>query len=248
MAKIKTNKSKIPAGKVVLIVLLALVVILVAAFALYVGDYYHADADEYLQSTDTVSVIETDSGLLFDGSGTDTALIFYPGAKVEYTSYAPIMMSLAENGVDCFLVEMPFNMAFFGMNRAGDIISEYDYENFYISGHSLGGAMAASFASNHQDELAGVVLLAAYSTSSLGDLPTLSIYGSEDGVLNFEKVESGRQYATDYTEICIEGGNHAGFGSYGDQSGDNPALITQQEQWSQTVEAILQWMSGEDSQ
>ncbi|MCD7846528.1 MAG: alpha/beta hydrolase [Oscillospiraceae bacterium] len=245
MAKMNENKSKISAGKIVIIVVIALCVILVAAFVWYVSDYYHADVDEYISSTDTVSVVETDNGLLFDGSGTDTALIFYPGAKVEYTSYAPIMMSLAENGVDCFLVEMPFNMAFFGMNRAMDIISEYDYDSFYISGHSLGGAMAASFASNHQDELTGVVFLAAYSTSSLGDLPTLSIYGSEDGVLNFEKVESGRQYATDYTEICIEGGNHAGFGCYGEQSGDNPATITQEEQWQETVETILEWMDAE---
>lgn len=208
----------------------------------YGSDYYRVDAEQYLQSTDTVQVAEIDNGLFFDGAGTDTAVIFYPGAKVEYTAYAPILMSLAENGVDCFLLEMPYNMAIFGINRADDILEEYSYEHWYISGHSLGGAMAASYAANHTAELDGVILLAAYATKTLDDLPTLAIYGSEDGVLNMEDLEDGRQYAEDYTEICIEGGNHAGFGRYGEQSGDGMASISQEEQWEQTVEIILNWM------
>ncbi len=210
----------------------------------YGSDYYHADTEQYLQSTDTVQVTEIRDGLFFDGNGTDTALIFYPGAKVEYTAYAPIMMELAENGVDCFLLEMPYHMAIFGMNRADDILSAYSYESWYISGHSLGGAMAASYAAGHTEELDGVVLLAAYATKSLDDLPVLAIYGSEDGVLNMEKLETGQQYAEDYAEICIDGGNHAGFGCYGAQSGDGTASITQEEQWAQTVKAILDWIGS----
>ncbi|MCD8084735.1 MAG: alpha/beta hydrolase [Clostridiales bacterium] len=213
----------------------------------YGSDYYHADTAQYLQSTDAVQVTEISDGLFFDGSGTDAALIFYPGAKVEYTAYAPIMMELAEHGVDCFLLEMPYNMAIFGMNRADEILSAYSYENWYISGHSLGGAMAASYAAGHTEELDGVVLLAAYATESLDGLPALAIYGSEDGVLSMEKLETGRQYAEDYTEICIDGGNHAGFGCYGAQSGDGAAGITQEEQWAQTVETILDWMNGRNS-
>lgn len=102
--------------------------------------------------------------------------------------------------------------------------------------------MAASYAVNHTDRLDGLILLAAYATSSLGDLPALAIYGSEDGVLSMEKLEDGQQYVKNYTEICIDGGNHAGFGSYGAQSGDGEADITQEEQWEQTVEEIMGWM------
>ncbi|MCD8078030.1 MAG: alpha/beta hydrolase [Lachnospiraceae bacterium] len=157
------------------------------------------------------------------------------------------MMELAENGMDCFLLEMPYNLAIFGMNRADDILSAYSYESWYISGHSLGGAMAASYTAGHTEDLNGVVLLAAYATKSLDDLPVLAIYGNEDGVLSIEKLETGRQYAEDYTEICIDGGNHAGFGCYGVQSGDGVASITQEEQWTQTVETILDWMNGKKS-
>ncbi|MCD8106772.1 MAG: alpha/beta hydrolase [Oscillospiraceae bacterium] len=238
------QKSKKSTGKIVLIVIVVLVAMLSVAFVWYVNDYYHAvDVDAYLSSTDTVQVIQVDDGIWFCG-GNEVALIFYPGAKVEYTAYAPLMMSLAENGVDCFLVEMPFNLAFFGMNKAETIMSEYvSYEAWYIGGHSLGGAMAASFASNHLDELDGLILFASYSTSDLGDLTTLSIYGSEDGVLNMDSLEAGRDYSTDYTEIVIDGGNHAGFGSYGEQAGDGEASISQEEQWELTVAEILGWLA-----
>ncbi len=226
-----------------LVNLVAELCILFAVVIIWYGsDYYHADTEQYLQSTDTVQVTEIGNGIFFDGSGTNTALIFYPGAKVEYTAYAPIMMELAENGVDCFLLEMPYNMAICGMNRADEILSAYSYEEWYISGHSLGGAMAASYAAGHTEELDGAVLLAAYATESLDDLPVLDIYGSEDGVLNMEKLETGRQYARNYTEICIDGGNHAGFSCYGAQSGDGAANIAQEEQWAQTVETILEWI------
>ncbi|MCD8326745.1 MAG: alpha/beta hydrolase [Lachnospiraceae bacterium] len=223
--------------------LIAELCILFAVLIIWYGsDYYHADTEQYLQSTETVQVTEINDGLFFDGRGTETALIFYPGAKVEYTAYAPIMMKLAQNGVDCFLLEMPYNMAIFGMSMAEDIMAENSYECWYISGHSLGGAMAASYAAGHTEELDGVILLAAYATKPLADLSVLALYGSEDGVLSMEKLENGRQYAEDYTEICIEGGNHAGFGCYGEQSGDGAASITQEDQWEQTVEAILEWI------
>ncbi|MCD8398394.1 MAG: alpha/beta hydrolase [Lachnospiraceae bacterium] len=208
----------------------------------YACDYYRADAKvtDYLESNGSVEVIEIDNGLFFDGAGEDSAIIFYPGAKVEYTAYAPLMMKLAENGVDCFLLEMPYNMAIFGINRADDVMEEYDYEHWYISGHSLGGAMAASYAAGNTDKLDGVILLAAYATKDLGDLAVLSIYGSNDGVLSMEKVEAGREYSTNYTEICIEGGCHAWFGLYGEQAGDGTASISREEQWQQTVDAVLE--------
>ncbi|MCD7841596.1 MAG: alpha/beta hydrolase [Lachnospiraceae bacterium] len=207
----------------------------------YANDYYRADAEaaDYLESSGSVEVVEIDDGLYFDGAGEDSAIIFYPGAKVEYTAYAPLMMKLAENGVDCFLLEMPYNMAIFGINRADDVMEKYDYEYWYISGHSLGGAMAASYAAGNTDKLDGVILFAAYATKDLGDLAVISIYGSNDGVLSMEMVETGRAYSTNYTEICIEGGCHAWFGLYGEQAGDGTASISREEQWQQTVDAVL---------
>lgn len=222
-----------------------LLFILVAACAWYVNDYYHADESiqEHLQEKNSVSLTEMSDGLFLDGSGGDTALIFYPGAKVEYISYLPLLSELAERGIDCFLIKMPCNLAFFGQNKAENVMDSYEYDHWYLAGHSLGGAMAASYASGHLEDLNGLALLAAYPTNSLetDSLSVLSIYGSEDGVLNMEKVKDGNEYMPeDFIEVCIEGGNHAQFGNYGEQKGDHAAKISREEQQKQTVDAILE--------
>ena len=134
---------------------------------------------------------------------TDTAIIFYPGAKVEAEAYLPLLDQIRQTGVTCILVHMPFHMAIFDADAAEDVISEFsDIEHWYIAGHSMGGAMASQFASNHPDQVEGLVLMGAYI---YGDYPlenTLTVYGTLDG-LAAEDI--------DYTTNTVpsEGGNHA---------------------------------------
>ena len=244
--------KKIWNNKKIVLPLLAGVILLITALW-YVNDYYHTDENvqEYLQKKDSVSVTEMSDGLYLDGPGDNAAMIFYPGAKVEYTAYLPLLSDLAEQGIDCFLIKMPCNLAFFGQNKAKKIMDSYEYDHWYLSGHSLGGAMAASYASGHLESLNGLVLLAAYPTKSLksDSFSVLSLYGSEDGVLNMEKMEEGKAYMpVDYAEVCIEGGNHAQFGNYGEQKGDHAADISREEQQAQTVEAILKMMEAHKDQ
>ena len=244
--------KKIWNKKKIVLPLLAGVILLITTLW-YVNDYYHTDENvqEYLQTKETVSVTEMSDGLYLDGSGDNAVMIFYPGAKVEYTAYLPLLSDLAEQGIDCFLIKMPCNLAFFGQNKAEKIMDSYEYDHWYLSGHSLGGAMAASYASGHLESLNGLVLLAAYPTKSLksDSFSVLSLYGSEDGVLNMEKVEEGKAYMpVDYAEVCIEGGNHAQFGNYGEQKGDHAADISREEQQVQTVEAILNMMETHKNQ
>lgn len=233
--------------KKVAAVVIVIFAVLAAVSIGYASNYYHSDksVETYMSGTADVSVTEIKEGLFLDGSGTQQAIIFYPGAKVEYTAYLPLFMELAEQGTDCFLVKMPCNLAIFGVNKADRIMGKYDYENWYLAGHSLGGAMAASYASSNPGTLSGLILLASYPTKSLPseDFRVLSLYGSEDKVLNMKKVDEGRQFMPeDYTEICIEGGNHAQFGSYGEQEGDGKATISGEEQRKQTAEAVLKIM------
>ena len=244
--------KKIWNKKRIVLPLLAGVILLITALW-YVNDYYHTDENvqEYLQTKETVSVTEMSDGLYLDGPGDNAAMIFYPGAKVEYTAYLPLLSDLAEQGIDCFLIKMPCNLAFFGQNKAKKIMDSYEYDYWYLSGHSLGGAMAASYASGYLESLNGLVLLAAYPTKSLksDSFSVLSLYGSEDGVLNMEKMEEGKAYMpVDYAEVCIEGGNHAQFGNYGEQKGDHAAKISWEEQQAQTVEAILNMMEAHKDQ
>ena len=218
---------------------LVIVIILVLVCAWYLLDYYHATdrAKEYIFNTDNVIVSGIRLGLEFDGPGNDDALIFYPGGKVEYTAYAPLMRDLAEEGIDCYLVKMPVNLAFLGVEKADSIIEEFPHEKWYIGGHSLGGVAASMYAADH--DLDGLVLLASYPTKEI-DEPTLEIYGTEDGVLIKSRLEEADKYLPiDNLEVVINGGNHAQFGDYGEQVGDGIAAITREEQQRETIEEIV---------
>ena len=230
--------------KIIVAILVAVIAALGIAMGIYANDYYRAvDVDEYITSNDTVTVSQIDEGYFFDGPGEDKALIFYPGAKVEDTAYAPMMKSLAEQGVDCFLIKMPMKLAILGANKANNIRAKYKYDNYYLAGHSLGGAMAANYASEHLNDYSGLFLLAAYPTKDLtaANFPVVFIYGDNDKVLNREKLEVGFTIVpSDYKKVEIAGGNHAQFGAYGAQDGDDTATITPEEQWKITVDTILE--------
>ncbi len=212
---------------------------------MYVNDYYHAsDRAEAALVSDgqvTVSTLEDDT-IVFAPEEICAGIIFYPGGKVEYTAYAPLMRALAENGFLCILPHMPCNLAVLDVNAADGYEELFpEIEIWYLGGHSLGGAMAASYAGKHASEYEGLILLAAYSTVDLTDsgLTVLSVYGEYDQVLNMEKYEKYKSnLPDDYTEMVIEGGCHSYFGSYGLQEGDGTPTITEEEQISTTADYI----------
>jgi len=230
---------------IILGTILAAIVLVCAAFAVYVGSYYHADqtALQAIALSDGITVEETDGdAMVFAPPEPEAGLIFYPGGKVEYTAYAPLMRACAERGILCVLLKMPCNLAVLNMNAADGIAEQFpEIGSWYIGGHSLGGAMAASYAADHGDELDGLILLAAYSTKDLSesDLAVLSVYGTEDQVLNRNKYEECRgNLPSGVIEIVIDGGCHAGFGSYGPQDGDGTPTISSEEQIEQTADGI----------
>ena len=237
----KKEKKKRGKTKWILISVAAVLLILTGAMLIYLLTYYHADpsAMQALNSDASVRVSETDYGWYFDGPSETDALVFYPGARVEETAYAPMLHRLAEQGMDVCLVKMPFRLAILGSGRAEDVMKEYNYRSWYIGGHSMGGALAARYASKHAEDFRGVILFAAYTTDAIGkELPVLMICGSEDRVVRKEKLEEGRKLAENCAELVIEGGNHAQFGNYGIQSGDGEATISADEQQRQTVDFI----------
>ena len=239
-----TKKSH-PRLRIALAVILAVVLLCAATFAVYVNIYYHAEpaAVQAMAPDDTISVYELRDGVtVFAPEKPAAGLIFYPGGKVEHTAYAPLLRACAEQGILCVLVRMPFNLAVFNINGANGIPEQFpDVDHWYLGGHSLGGAMAASYAADHVDELDGLVLLAAYSTRDLtrSGLSVLSVYGSEDGVLDMGKYEQYRSNLPPGTsEVVIDGGCHAGFGRYGAQDGDGTPAISSDEQINRTAEEI----------
>ena len=105
--------------------------------------------------------------------------------------------------------------------------------------------MAADFVADHDKEYEGLILLASYSMKDLSvcDLDILTIYGTEDKVLNRESYDKYRDNLGDaFEEVVIDGGCHAYFGSYGPQDGDGVPGITMEEQLEQTVAAITEFV------
>ncbi len=224
------------------IIPIGILIIAVVGFFIYTAFYYHADSIAYesLKSNSDVEVTKIDSYYFFDSTSESDAVIIYPGAKVETEAYAPLCMSIAEKGVDVFLVDMPFHFAFFGMNRASDIINKYSYEHYYVGGHSLGGAIAAKYGLNNSDKIDGVIMLAAYSVDKLDTkLNNILIYGSNDKVLNKKRYDETLGNSSNYIEHIITGGNHAGFAYYGNQKGDGNLEITRKEQIEETSNTIV---------
>lgn len=225
--------------KIILIILLCVIAVFTGTFFVYVSNYYKAD--NYAINIMGKTEIYRDGNLtiLLPNTPSGKGVIFYPGAKVEETAYLPLLEELRENGITCVLVKMPFHMAILNSGAANNIFEKLpEIKDWYIGGHSLGGAMASSYASKHQDKLGGLILLGAYI---YGDIPvdkTVTIYGSNDHVLDKSKINYSKNI------FVIEGGNHAQFGNYGEQKGDGEASITPDEQQKQTVEIILKFINN----
>lgn len=237
--------------KIIIIILLILILAVGGGTGIYLSDYYHADAaalEALAQDMGEIQILEKDHNYVFAPKEAVTGLIFYPGGKVQYESYAPLMKKCAKKGILCILVHMPGNLAVFRPDAARGLREEYpQIEKWYIGGHSLGGVMAASYASEHLEEYCGLVLLASYSTSDISEsgLQVVSIYGSEDRVLNRESYDKNREnLPSDVEEVVIDGGSHAYFGCYGLQDGDGIATITNEEQMEQTADILEDFMLG----
>lgn len=231
----------------------AVLLLLVIGCGIYLGDYYRGDMvriERFVTEHPVETQVLSDDVTVYRPEGEElpvNGLIFYPGGKVEAIAYEPLLRALASEGMLCVLVEMPFNLAVFDMNAAEGIQEEFpEVTNWYLGGHSLGGSMAASYLADNASDYAGLILLGSYSTTDLSEteLSVLSIYGSEDGILNLEKyAECRANLPGDFTEVVLEGGCHAYFGMYGAQEGDGTPMITQEDQIRKTADAVTQFVT-----
>jgi len=221
--------------------LVVILVVVFSAFYIYTLDYYRADS-----TAENTKISQTiDDYYIFkpeDSVDRHIGFIFYPGGKVEALAYTPLMKKLADEGITCVLVKMPFNLAVFNIKAADDIVSGNNRINgldnikeWNIGGHSLGGAMASSYLANTKNKFDGLVLLGAYPINNF-EIPILAIVGSEDKVVNQEKLKDIK------APLIIQGGNHGNYGNYGNQKGDGKSLINREEQQRITVEVILNFL------
>jgi hypothetical protein len=180
--------------------------------------------------------------------GATTGLIVYPGGKVEPAAYGPLARAIAAEGYVVEVIAMPLNLAVLGISRADDTIAAHpEIEHWAIGGHSLGGSMAAQYASEHPDTIDGLVFWASYGTMDLSGsgLAVLSIWGSLDaGAARMGGAEARGAVPADAVFIEIAGGNHEQMGWYTGQPNDPPATISRAEQQAQVAAATVDLLAS----
>ncbi len=201
-----------------------------------------------------VAVWDEGEFIVFAPAGTDpaTGLILYPGGRVDHRSYAPVAREIAARGYLVAIVRMPLSLAVLGVDRADAVIAARPgVRNWVVGGHSLGGAMAASYARTHAASVRGLALWASYPADgddlSATGLRGLSTWGSNDLVLDRAKLEAARPLLPPGTTVAvIEGGNHAQFGDYGPQPGDGEAAISGAEQQARAADLTVELLRAVD--
>ncbi|WP_232324898.1 alpha/beta hydrolase [Halobacillus mangrovi] len=178
-------------------------------------------------------------------------VILYPGAKVEPEAYSYIAEQLSGKGYLVGIPDVMLNLPMFDINKAEEAINKYDsIEKWYVGGHSLGGVSAASFAQSHPEKVEGLIFLASYPSKGNSfadsDLLMLSIYAENDGLSTVDEIKEKESLLSGQAAFYeIKGGNHAKFGVYGSQKGDEKAVISVEKQQDIIVNVIFEWLENQ---
>lgn len=203
----------------------------------------------YKPTKEALLLIEDKKGedhIVFGEKDAKIGVIFYQGAKVEAEAYSYLGEALAKDGHFVVMPKLPLNLAILGINEVDSVIEQYpEVQKWYVAGHSMGGAMISKYAFQHEDKVDGIIFLGSYPADdfSTKSIPMLSIYGEVDALATVEKIENNKKLMSKNTTIhMIKGGNHAHFGMYGEQKGDNASLITSKAQRDETVKVMEEWL------
>ena len=167
----------------------------------------------------------------FEHDNAEANIVLYPGGMVHPKAYLKLGEKLSHSNFNVYIPKMPFHLPILDSDSALRIDLD-DSLPIFIGGHSLGGVAAAKSVYDNEEVYSGLFLLAAYHQKGIDlsarEIPILSLTAQNDGVMDRDQYENGMSRLNQalLNEVSIPGGNHAYFGSYGEQSGDNEATIT----------------------
>ncbi len=183
----------------------------------------------------------------------NVGLAFYPGAKVDPQAYAHVLRPIAEAGFTVVIFKQPYNLAILDSNAADAVIGDRDdtIDRWAIGGHSLGGAVASSYAETERDELDALLLYAAYPIHDMSeriDLAAMSISGTNDGLATPADIDEHKPDLPPSTEyVPIDGAIHSFFGDYGPQRGDGTPGISRADAQRQIADASIRFLETLDA-
>ncbi|UOQ83681.1 alpha/beta hydrolase [Gracilibacillus salinarum] len=233
-----------------MLILLALFVITGLAFFYYWSQQTYSPSETLDELVDTTSLQYDEDWLLFEPTSKEArkGIIIYPGAKVEPEAYSYYGQTISNEGYFVAIPKIRLNFPILETNKAADLVAQYPaIDNWFIGGHSLGGVAAAKFADENPDIITGIFFLGSYPANSNDfsdtSVPMLSIYAENDGLTTIEKINETQDLLSKEAKLVeIEGGNHAQFGIYGPQKGDEQASISVSEQQDIISEVLLSWL------
>ncbi|MBT5891026.1 MAG: hypothetical protein HOH24_05115 [Chromatiales bacterium] len=180
-----------------------------------------AEAMAAMQSDAAVTVTMDDWLVMQPARVTPTTgIVFYAGAYCDVRGYAPMLKEVAAAGYLIVAPTMPFDFSIFAPDIADEVRAAYpEIDQWIISGHSMGGAMAGRYAFLNQDNLAGLVVFDSYppATHSLADsdLPMLLFERARaDGSQDQKFIDNANLYPEGTPKVLIPGGQHMYYGSF----------------------------------
>ncbi|WP_350344011.1 alpha/beta hydrolase [Proteinivorax tanatarense] len=222
-----------------------ILILLVVVSTVFISFRTYKAMDEAVKAKESPNVTVQDRTIVFNPEDEAIAnLVFYQGGLVQPQAYAVLGQMLSEQGVRVFIPRMPLNLSILNASSFDKIHGEYeDGNDWYIGGHSLGGATASIYAKNNSENIEGIFFLGAYpsdrSDLSGFEIDVLSINASLDSIIDRDKYEQTKSLLPQHTVyVEIEGGNHSNFGYYGLQKGDEKSTITRKEQHKVVSEKI----------
>lgn len=204
-----------------------------------------AAAMKALESGPSVRVERYFYSLDFIPANPKGGFAFYPGGRVDYRAYSPILRRIAEAGYRVSLLEVPFSLAILDGGRAVSAIANAPQLGWVVAGHSLGGVAAANFAAENPT-IKGMVLWASFPQNDLQgrSIPTLALFGDKDGLIEANRRTDESRKLPKGTQISVIAGlNHAGFGDYGAQPGDNAATIGLEQGWDEVAKRTVAFLN-----
>ena len=210
----------------------------------------HGVDGSLFQSNNLVKVENTDDYFLFTPKKEfKNVVVFYPGAMVETEAYVPLCRKIADNGIQVYLIKMPWRLATKGYNKPKELhLFDDAAKNYILAGHSQGGKMAAQFVYENPKLIDKLILIGTTHPRDISlaeaEIPILKIYGSNDGVAGERAIFENKSKLPKSAKFSkIEGANHAQFGYYGFQLGDDKATISREQQQKETLVEILKFIN-----
>lgn len=178
-----------------------------------------------------------------------TGLVYLAGARVDPAAYAHKLSGLADAGVTVVIARPTLNFAIFELRPLTTfegLAADSGVSRWYVGGHSLGGVRACQYAADAPaGSIAGVILFGSYCAADLSrsGLSVLTLSATRDGLSTPAKIAAAAHLLPgDAQLVSLPGADHAQFGDYGAQPGDNPATASDAQAEREITAAVLAFL------